>query len=96
MVDLLREHSAEHSAAVLERDRRMGGDRGEQLAISVGERRLAVGDQLADLAAAPPQRLPDRMRARDPLRPGDPAVVEDERRTGGLQRVHRRLDDRLE
>ena len=36
------------------------------------------------------------MRRRDALGPRDPAVVEHERRAGRAERVHRRLDDRLE
>ena len=47
-------------------------------------------------AAAPAQRLPDRVRVGDALGPRDVAVVEHERRAGRVQRVHRRLDDRLE
>ena len=37
-----------------------------------------------------------RMRAGDALGPGDAAVVEHERRAGRAERIHRRLDDRLE
>ena len=52
VVDLLGEHAAHHRAPVLERDRRVVGDRGEQRALLVGERRVAVGDELADLRGA--------------------------------------------
>ena len=41
VVDLLGEHAAHHRAPVLERDRRLLGDRGEQLAVVLGERRVA-------------------------------------------------------
>ena len=46
---------------------------------------VAVGDELADLPAAPAQRLADRVRRRDALRPGDPAVVEHERGPGRVR-----------
>ena len=52
MVDLLREHAAHDGAAVLERDRGVVRDRLEQRAVVVGERRVAIGDELADLARA--------------------------------------------
>ena len=52
VVDLLGEHAAHHRAPVLERDRRVVGDRGEQRPLLVGERRVAVGDELADLRGA--------------------------------------------
>ena len=60
------------------------------------ERRGAVGDELADLAAAPAQRLADRVRVGAALRPRDRAVLEHERGARRRERVHRRLDDRLE
>ena len=96
VVDLLREHTAHDGAPVLERDGGLLGDRAEQLAVGLGERGRAVGHELADLPAAPPQRLPDRVRVGLALRPGDRAVLEHERRTGRRERVHGRLHDRLE
>ncbi len=96
VMDLLGEHAAHHCAAVLERDRSLLGDRGEQLAVVLRERRAAVGDELADLAAAPAKRRPDRVRVGAALRPGDRAVLEHERGARGGERVHRRLHDRLE
>ena len=60
------------------------------------ERRGPVGDELADLPPAPEQRLADRVRVGLALRPGDPAVLEHQCRAGRVERVHRRLDDRLE
>ena len=66
VVDLLGEHAAHHGAPVLERDGRLLRDRREQLAVVLGERRRAVGDELADLAAAPAQRLADRVRVGAP------------------------------
>ena len=42
-------------------DRRLLGERRGQLAVGLGERRRPVGDQLADLAPPPPERLPDRV-----------------------------------
>ncbi len=59
-----------------------------------GER--AVGDELADLAAAPAERLPDRVGIGATLGPSDRAVLEHERRPGRRERVHRGLHDRLE
>ena len=82
VVDLLGEHAAHHGAPVLERDRRLLGDRGEQFAVVLGERRGAVGDELADLASAPAQRLADRVRVGAALGPGDRAVLEHERGAG--------------
>ena len=96
VVDLLGEHAAHHRAPVLERDRRVMRDRGEQRPLLVGERRVPVGDELADLAPLPAQRQAHRVRARAPLRPGDAAVLEHERRAGRVDGVHRRLHDRLE
>ena len=60
------------------------------------ERRRAVGDELADLPAAPAQRLAERVRVRAALGPGDRPVLEHERGARRRERVHRRLDDRLE
>ena len=58
--------------------------------------RIAVGHELADLAALPAQRQPHRVRAGAALRPCDAAVLEHERRARRVDGVHRRLDDRLE
>ena len=70
MVDLLGEHAAERHATVLERDGGLARDRLEQLAVVVGERRVAIDDELADRAAPPAQRQPHRVGAR----PGPPAT----------------------
>ena len=59
VVDLLGEDAAHHRAAVLERDGGVVGDRLEQRPLLVGERRVAVGHELADLAPLPAQRRPD-------------------------------------
>ena len=52
VMDLLGEHAAHDRATVLERDRGVRRDRGEQRLLLVGERRVAVADELADLRAA--------------------------------------------
>ena len=96
VVDLLREHAAHHRAPVLERDGGVVRDRLEQRALLVGERRVPVGDELADLAALPAERRADGVLAGAALGPRDAAVLEHERGAGRLHRVHRRLDDRLE
>ena len=96
VVDLLGEHAAHDRAPVLERHRRLVRDRGEQRGLLLGERRVAVADELADLPALPAQRQPDRVLAGAPLGPRDRAVLEHERRPGRVDRVHRRLDDLLE
>ena len=96
VVDLLREHAAHDRAPVLERDGGVVRDRLEQRALLVGERDVLVRDELADLAALPPQRRAHGVRARAPLRPRDAAVLEHERRARRVDGVHRRLDDRLE
>ena len=85
MVDLLREHASQHRPPVLERDGGVRRDRREQLAVELGERPVAIGDQLADLTPAPAQRLADRMGRRNALRPGDPAVVQHERGAGRVR-----------
>ena len=64
VVDLLGEHAAHHRAPVLERDRGVVRDRLEQRALLVGERRVAVGDELADLAPLPAQRRADGVHRR--------------------------------
>ena len=81
---------------MLERDGRVVGDRREQRAVLVGERRVAVADELADLAALPAQRQPHRVLAGTALRPRDVPVLEHERRAGRTHGLHRRLHDRLE
>ena len=96
VVDLLREHAAHDRAPVLERDRRVVRDRLEQRLVVGRERRVAVADELADLAALPAQRHADGVRAGATLRPRDLPVLEHERRAGRVQRLHRRLHDRLE
>ena len=96
VVDLLREHAAHHGSPVLERDRGVMCDRREQRALLVGERCVAVADELADLAPLPAQRQADVVRPRPPLGPRDVAVLEHERRAGRADRFHRRLHDRLE
>ena len=96
VVDLLREHAAHHRAPVLERDGGVVRDRLEQRALLVGERRIAIGDELADLAALPPELRADGVLAGATFGPRDAPVLEHERGAGRLHRVHRRLDDRLE
>ena len=96
VVDLLGEDAAQGHPAVLERDRRLVRDRVEQLPVVIGERRVAVDDELADRAAAPAQREPDGVGPSLPLGPGDTTVLEDERRTRGPERLDRGADDRLE
>ena len=80
VVDLLSHHAAQRHTAVLQRHRRVVCDRLEQLPILGREGRVAIDDQLPDLTALPAQRQPDRVRAGAPLRPGDTAVLEHERR----------------
>jgi hypothetical protein len=96
MVDLLGEDAAHHGAAVFERDRGVVGDRLEQGALFLGERHVLVGDELPDLAPLPAKWGPHRVGAGAALRPRDPPVLEHERRTGRVHRVHRRLHDGLE
>jgi hypothetical protein len=96
MVDLLGEDAAHDSAPVLERNGGVMRDRLEQGAFVVRERRVAVGDELADHATLPAERRAHVVRAGASLGPRDAAVLEHERRTGRLHRVHRRLHDRLE
>ena len=90
VVDLLGEHAAQDRAPVLERDRRVVGDRGEQAALLGREGRVAVADELADAPALPAQREPDGVLARPALRPGDRAVLEDERRARRADGLDRR------
>ena len=78
VVDLLGEHAAQRHPPVLERDRRLVRDRVEQLPVVVGERGVAVDDELADRAAAPAERQPHGVGARAALRPRDPPVLEDD------------------
>src|SRR5882672_6820335 len=80
MVDLLRKYAAHHGATVLERDCSMVRDRLEQRTVVVGERRVAVGDELADHTALPAQRRAYGVLAGPAFRPGDPSVLEHERR----------------
>ena len=96
MVDLLREHAAHHRTAVLESDRGVVRDGGEQLAVLLRERRVSVADELPDLPAAPAQRQPLGERAGAAVGPGDLAVVEHERRAGRAERIYRRAYDRRE
>src|SRR4029079_17555495 len=96
MVDLLGERAAERHPPVLEGDRGLVRDRVEQLAVVVGERRVTVDDELADPAAPPAEREPDRVGAPPALRPGDPPVLEHDRGTRRMERLDRRRDDRLQ
>ena len=96
VVDLLGEHAAHDRPPVLERHGRVMGDRLEQLRGPLGERRVAVADELPDAAPLPAQRQPDGMSARPPFGPRDLAVLEHERGAGGVDRLDRRLHDRLE
>ena len=96
VVDLLREHTAHHRPPVFERDRRVMRDRFEQRFVVGRERDVAVADELADLPALPAQRHASGVRARTAFRPRDLAVLQYECRTRRVQRLHRRLHDRLE
>ena len=96
MMDLLREHTTHDGASVLERDGRVMRDRLEERAVVVGERRVAIGDELADLAAPPAQRRAHRVGARTSFRPRDAPVLEHERRSRRRHGVHGGLHDRLE
>ena len=96
VVDLLGEDAAHHRAPVLERDGGMVGDRLEQRALLVGERRVPVGHELADLAPLPAQR---RAHGVAPARPSGHAIRPSSSTSAApvaCDRVHRRLDDRLE
>jgi len=81
---------------MLECDRCVVGDRDEQRSLFIRERRVAVADELADLAPLPAQRKPHVVRPGATFRPGDVAVLEHERRAGSADGLHRRLHDRLE
>ena len=96
VMDLLGEHAAHHRAAVLERDRGMVRDRLEELPVLVGERDVAVADELADLAPLPAQRQAHGVAAGAALRPRDLAVLEHERGARRVDRRHGRRHDRLE
>ena len=74
----------------------MVGDRLEQRALLVGERRVPVGDELADFPPFPAERRADGVGAGASFGPCDPSVLEHERRARRVHRVHRRLHDRLE
>ena len=63
---------------------------------SARERRVPIADELADLAPLPAQRHAYGVRAGAALGPRDLPVLENERRAGRVQRLHRRLHDRLE
>jgi hypothetical protein len=95
-MDLLRKHPAHDGSPVLERNRGMVCDRDEQRALLVGERRVAVADELADLTSLPAQRQPHVVRPGPAFRPGDVAVLEHQRRAGCSNGLHRRLHDRLD
>src|SRR5437764_225564 len=82
--------SLKTSARAVARDRR------EQRSLLLAERRVPVTDELADLTPLPPQRQPHRVRARTPPGPRDVSVLEHERRARRADRLHRRLDDRLQ
>src|SRR4029079_2928508 len=81
---------------VLERDGRVVRDRLEERLVVGRERRVAVADELSALSSLPAQRHADGVRSRAALRPRDLSVLEDERGTRRVQRLHRRLHDRLE
>ena len=96
VVDLLREHAAHHRAAVLERD-------GCVVAIDVSSARSsAVKGVSRSKTSSPICRRFQRSGSRTACAPGasfgpgDVAVLEHERGTGRTDRLHRRLDDRLE
>ena len=95
-MDLLGQDAAHDGPAVLERHRRVVCDRPEQRAVLVREGRVAVAHELADHTPLPAQRQPLRVGTGAPLRPGDLAVLQHERRPGRADRVHRRLHDRLQ
>src|SRR5262249_57584644 len=81
---------------VLERHGGMMGDRREERPLVGREVPIAVTDQLADLPSLPAERDPYREGASAALRPGDSAVLQNERGPGRADRLHRRLDYRLE
>jgi hypothetical protein len=95
-MDFLRQDTPHDGTAVLDRNRSLVGDRGEQRALLLGEARVAVTDELADLAPLPPERKPNRVCSGAPLGPRDLPVLEHERRAGRADCVNRRTDDGLE
>ena len=96
VVDLLGEDAAQRHPTVLECHRSLVRDRVEELAVVVVERRVPVDDELADRPAAPAQRQPDRVRPCAALGPGDRARPRGRSRRPCVERLHRRLHDRLE
>jgi hypothetical protein len=96
VVDLLGQDAAHHRTAVLERDGGVVRDRCEQSPLGVAERRVAVAHELTDLTPLPAQRHPHGVPSRTPVRPRDLAVLEDERRTGRVDRLHGGFHDCLE
>ncbi len=90
MVDLLGKHAAHHGTAVLERNCGVVRDRLEQRAVVVGERKVAVGDELADLAPLPAKRCSHRVLPRLSFRPRDAAILENERGARRADGLHRR------
>jgi hypothetical protein len=96
VVNLLGEHAAHDRPSMLERNGSVVCDRREQRALVGGERRVAVADELTDLAPLPPQRQAHRVRARPSFGPRDVAVLQHERGAGRIDGLHRRLHDRLE
>ncbi len=85
VVDLLGEDATHDRSPVLEGDCRVVGDGLEQRLLVLGERRVAVADELADLPPLPAQRHPGRIRARAAFGPGDVPVLEHERRPGRME-----------
>ena len=65
-------------------------------AVVVRERHVPVADELADLPPLPAKRHPDGVPRRPGPRARRSSVVEHDRRARGAQRLHGRLDDRLE
>src|SRR5262249_59028718 len=61
VVDFLSEDTAHDRPPVLERDGGMVGDRPEERALLVRERRVAVAHELPDLPALPAERHADRV-----------------------------------
>src|SRR5262249_62039905 len=96
VVDLLGEDAAHDRPPVLERDGGMVGDRPEERSLFIGEGGVAVAPELPDLPALPAERHPDRVLPGATFGPRDLAVLEDERGPRRTDRVHRRLDDRLQ
>ena len=96
VVDFLSEDAAHDRSPVLERDSCMVRDRLEQGLVVGRKLRVPIADELTDLPPLPAQREPNGVRARSTFRPCDLPVLEHECRPCRMQRLHRRLHDRLQ